>query len=62
MGVLGWPPSVAMREASVEDLADAYEGYVAMRGLSAAEKAALPPVSFMGEMMNRFPDGKERKK
>lgn len=51
LGVLGWTPDAALRQARLVDLADAWAGHAGRAGFSA-------PVSrqFMAEMMQRFPD------
>lgn len=56
MGVLGWPPSVVMHAATLDDLADAYEGYAHFHGLSPA--AAPPSAQFLADMLEKFPDRK----
>lgn len=55
MGVLGWPPSVVMREADLEELADAYEGYARFHGLFTGV-ASYPSAQFLSEMLRKFPD------
>lgn len=55
MGVLGWPPSVVMQEADIEDLSDAYEGYAQMNGFDELQ-ASYPSVQFLDDMMEKFPD------
>lgn len=55
MGVLGWPPSTVMFDASLEDLADAYEGYAHFNGIVTA---TAPSAQFLAEMLEKFPDRK----
>lgn len=58
MGVLGWLPQAVMQEAEMDDLADAYEGYVRFHAAPPAAPAHPPP-PFLAEMMRKFPDNKE---
>lgn len=55
MGVLGWPPTIVMRDADIMDMADAYEGYTRFHGLFPAEPL-YPSAQFLEEMIKRFPD------
>ncbi len=55
MGMLGWTPEIVMKQATVEDLADAYEGYMFINGACEQEKQ-MPSKKFMQEMLNKFPD------
>lgn len=52
MGVVGWPPRTVLHEASLRDLAEAYEA----RTAPAASCHRLPPAAFLREMLARFPD------
>jgi hypothetical protein len=61
--VLGWTPGTVMREASLIDLLDAWEGYAAHHNIKPRS-----PVSrqFLDEMLKKFdeqgvPDGAERR-
>ena len=56
MGVLGWPPSVVMCDAGLEDLADAYEGYSLFHRGSLLPQPSLPSQEFLREMVRKFPD------
>ncbi len=53
-GVMGWTPQTVLREATLTDLADAFEGYMT---LQKPKKPGLPSVQFLSAMMQRFPDG-----
>jgi hypothetical protein len=54
MGVLGWPPPV-VQDADINDLMDAYEGYMRFHGFLPPDMAC-PSKQFLSEMMDRFPD------
>ncbi len=54
MGVLGWTPKTVMMEATVNDLVDAYEGYMWLHGSN--EQSSLPSSEFLQEMLKNFPD------
>ncbi|MDD9901046.1 MAG: hypothetical protein OXT65_08725 [Alphaproteobacteria bacterium] len=55
LGVMRWPPE-SLYTASLDDLADAYEGFCTFHGLRSTGK---PSVRFLKDMMQRFPDAKE---
>ena len=55
MGVMGWTPQTVMQNSTIDDLADAYEGYVLFHGVGKGQKD-LPSKEFMQEMIERFPD------
>ena len=57
LGVLGWPP-MALQDAGVDDLSDAFEGF-ARHGGFYRERISVPSDQFFAEMTNRFPDRKE---
>ncbi len=57
MGVLGWPPLTVMKEAGLDDLADAYEGYARIHGFFSMEPCP-PSAQFLTGMIKRFPDVK----
>ena len=44
-----------MQNSTIDDLADAYEGYVLFHGVGKGQKD-LPSKEFMQEMIERFPD------
>lgn len=55
MGALGWTPNTVMREATVDDLLDAYEGYTWVNSAHEQEKQ-LPSAEFLQKMLKDFPD------
>lgn len=57
-GVLGWTPRTVREEASLADLAGAFEGFCAWHGLAVAGNT-LPPAGFLEEMLKKYPDRKE---
>ena len=46
-----------MREASLQDLLDAWEGFSAFHGINAKNNISA---LFLADMMQRFPDKKEK--
>lgn len=56
MGVLGWTPATVMREATVDDLADAYLGFFAFHPAAPAAAGNRPSKQFLQAMLGRFPD------
>ena len=51
---MGWTPQTLRREASLDDLLDAWQGYAAHHGL---QTAPLVSRQFLDDMLRRFPDG-----
>ncbi|HYD17054.1 MAG TPA: hypothetical protein VEF76_01080 [Patescibacteria group bacterium] len=56
MGVLGWTPAVVMRDASLRDLGDAWQGHARWHGI---DPAAPPSNAFLQQMLRWFPDRSE---
>lgn len=54
-GVLGWTPRTVREDASLADLAEAFEGFSVWHGLK-AEAGVLPAAGFLEEMLKKYPD------
>ena len=58
LGVLGWTPQTVMRDATLQDLQDAYAGFHSFHGLQDQRIGS----DFLVAMMKKFPDKTEEKK
>lgn len=60
MAVAGWPPDTLHRGATLRDVAEIWQGWIASRQ-TPEETPPLPEAGFLQEMLRRFPDDSQHK-